>query len=493
MLNGVKMALPDNLGIASDYVHYGLWILLPVAGWAAESWMGRYRAVVTGLVMCALIIIIVQFAFIMLEFDWTPIPSFVLLIFSLIIGTFGFGCFHTIMLPFTLDQMIGASAEELSTAVQWYYWGYSIGLLIRDVLKCIPIPQFIDILPVVYLALGSLSFSAALIMDCLCHKQLDTHDKTGNPIKLIYQVLNYARKNKCPRLRSALTYIDEEHPSRIDFGKHKFGGPFTEEEVEDVKTVFRLAPLLISAFGLFLSLEFYDQFHLHIIPTTARTFLCVQHLKVIVFNGTPIILIPIYRLILYPFIHNCVQGISKITGTGLFICLVTTVLQLQILSIGHFYSNASHCIFNDFTESGTINVSLHWVLIIDLVNGVGVVLVMCSLFELIVAQTPNRMRGIMMGLLITVIGIGVFANALVTKTFQQFQTASPSCVFYYYLVLSLLLLLILTVFVILAKRYKLREREKHINIQAIVEEHYERYFDQEEQYMREAAQNMMTM
>ena len=32
---------------------------------------------------------------------------------------------------------------------------------------------------------------------------------------------------------------------RIDFGKDKFGGPFTEEEVEDVKTVLRLLPLLI--------------------------------------------------------------------------------------------------------------------------------------------------------------------------------------------------------------------------------------------------------
>ena len=39
--------------------------------------------------------------------------------------------------------------------------------------------------------------------------------------------------------------------------------------------------------------------------------------------------------------------------------------------------------------------------------------------------------------------------------------------------------------VILAKCYKLRERDRHINIQAIAEEHYERYFDQEEEYMRE--------
>ena len=36
----------------------------------------------------------------------------------------------------------------------------------------------------------------------------------------------------------------------------------------------------------------------------------------------------------------------------------------------------------------------------------------------------------------------------------------------------------------------LRERERLlVNLQAIVEEHYERYFDQVEEYMREAAAN----
>ena len=164
-----------------------------------------------------------------------------------ITSTIGGGSLYTNMLPFTLDQMIGASAEELSAAVQWYWWGSNIGILIKNILVCIPIPrqlQYLDIVPMVLLVLGSLSLSAALIMDCLCHKWLDTNDKTGNPIKLIFRVLNYARKNKYPRLRSAFTYIDEEQPSRLDFGKHKFGGPFTEEEVEDVKTIFRFLPLV---------------------------------------------------------------------------------------------------------------------------------------------------------------------------------------------------------------------------------------------------------
>ena len=153
------------------------------------------------------------------------------------------------MLPFTLDQMIGASAEELSAVVRWNYWELITGELIKKIHHCTSIPQqlqFLGIFPVVFLVLSSLCLSAVLIMDCLYHKWLITNDKTGNPIKLIFGVLNYARKNKYPRLRSAFTYIDEEQPSRLDFGKHKFGGPFTEEEVEDVKTIFRFLSLLVA-------------------------------------------------------------------------------------------------------------------------------------------------------------------------------------------------------------------------------------------------------
>ena len=64
-------------------------------------------------------------------------------------------------------------------------------------------------------------------------------------------------------------------------------------------------------------------------------------------------------------------------------------------------------------------------------------------------------------------------------------TENKHSTFYCYLALPPLAMLSLTIFIIVAKRYKLRERERHVNIQAIVEEHYERYLDQEEEYMRE--------
>ena len=133
-------------------------------------------------------------------------------------------------------------------------------------------------LPTILLTLSIFCLSAVLISDCLFHSWLDTNNKTANPIKLIYKVLNYARTTKYPKNRSAFTYLDEEHPSRLDFGKDKFGGPFTEEEVEDVKTVLRILPLLSGA-GVLLILANNGTFSLHTIPTTEHTHICVVGLQ----------------------------------------------------------------------------------------------------------------------------------------------------------------------------------------------------------------------
>ena len=55
---------------------------------------------------------------------------------------------------------------------------------------------------------------------------------------------------RSPVQRSALTYWENKLPSRIDFGKRKYGSPFTTEEVEDVKTFLQLCLLLISLSGI---------------------------------------------------------------------------------------------------------------------------------------------------------------------------------------------------------------------------------------------------
>uniref|UniRef100_A0A1X7U9L4 Uncharacterized protein n=1 Tax=Amphimedon queenslandica TaxID=400682 RepID=A0A1X7U9L4_AMPQE len=93
------------------------------------------------------------------------------------------------------------------------------------------------------------ALSLILVSHSLFKHKLENVSLIKNQVKLIVRVLCYARKHKYPENRSALTYWEEEAPSRLDLGKDKYGGSFTEEEVEDVKTFFRMLPLFIAVVG----------------------------------------------------------------------------------------------------------------------------------------------------------------------------------------------------------------------------------------------------
>ena len=85
--NSIKLSLPDYLRVGFDCTQLALYVLLPVTGWVGESWLGRYRAIVVGLIICTITLFLLQVAFIMLNLEWTPIPAFILTIVSLAFGT----------------------------------------------------------------------------------------------------------------------------------------------------------------------------------------------------------------------------------------------------------------------------------------------------------------------------------------------------------------------------------------------------------------------
>ena len=205
----------------------------------------------------------------------------------------------------------------------------------------------------------------------------------------------------------------------------------------------------------------------------------------------PLILIPAYRFIVFPLLHNHIPSLLKIVGASLVIIIIGNLLNLTVDTIEHLHSNNTQCMFNESETShgsaNSLSIPLYWLLIPAIVNGVGQTLLLCSSLEFVMAQSPSRMRGVMMGLATVFLGFGCLVVYGLQRVLAYFSNATPSCGFYYYLVLSILLIPSLVLFTIAAKRYKLRERDKHVNIQAIAEEHYERYLDQEEEYMREAA------
>ena len=90
--------------------------------------------------------------------------------------------------------------------------------------------------------------------------------------------------------------------------------------------------------------------------------------------------------------------------------------------------------------------------------GLGTVVTLLFGVEFAMAQTPNRMRGIMMGLVIIIITWSTLGSYLLTRTFHMLKVFIHSYMFYCYLALPPLAMLMLILFSIAAKRYKLRER-----------------------------------
>ena len=156
----------------------------------------------------------------------------------------GGSCYIACVLPFTADQLIGASGEQFSFGMYWVMWSVVIATH-TVLLTYVPLKNS----DIISQAVSFSCMSAVAFTFWYWKGTLNTIHQLTNPYKLIFKVLKYSWKHKYPERRSALTYWEDKYPSRIDLVMSKYGGPFTVEEVEDVKTFFRLLPVIFCAGG----------------------------------------------------------------------------------------------------------------------------------------------------------------------------------------------------------------------------------------------------
>ena len=54
----------------------------------------------------------------------------------------------------------------------------------------------------------------------------------------------FARQHKVPIHRSAFTYCEDDILTGLDLGKNKYGGPFTTEQVDNVKAFYGILKIV---------------------------------------------------------------------------------------------------------------------------------------------------------------------------------------------------------------------------------------------------------
>ena len=170
--------------------------------------------------------------------------------FAQIIFHFCLGVFEANAIQFGVDQLHFTPSDELSRFVHWYYWSTCAfqEILVLGLMHW----RLGSFIVMVWISCGSVAV-ALVIIHCSSKGFVLEPVGRANPIKHIINVLRYARQHTAPVFRSAFTY-GEGPPSRLDLAKERYGGPYTTEQVEDVKSFGHILLVLLSSFGICWSL-----------------------------------------------------------------------------------------------------------------------------------------------------------------------------------------------------------------------------------------------
>ena len=404
----------------------------------------------------------------------------------------GYGCFQGGIIQFGIDQLTDASTNEIKSFINWYVWGFiSSGVLANYISKCA------DKLIAPFCLSVTLSVVASLVF--ICNHVLIKEPVTQNPFKLIYHVVKYAKEHKFPRLRSAFTYCEDDIPSRIDLSKAKYGGPFTTEQVEDVKTFFRVLGLVLVAGAVFGITNEYD-FHIiivgKVIAEYANTYQFGKCSYTFLFTDTRYItvvfLIPLNEFLLDPIFHRCLPSNRRYWkvsfGMALQVARYAVLVTLVTLSRQHYIKadklsdNLTHpCMFQDsFINLATIPYEYRYYVLPEFIHAISHIMILVGAIEFLCSQVPYSMKGVIVGLLYTSY---VLALVLDKGILRIFKITSPSwntetlfsCGFWYLQLKAIFMLIIFLSIVLFSIVYKRRKREDVLpNEQIFAERYYSR-------------------
>ena len=508
--------------------------LYPISGFIADVCCGRFKTVIVSVYLIlfslvafcciALITIIEQvdihFTFHKIVYEEGALVCVIIfvVIFS-VLFIVGFAGYQANFIQLGLDQLLEAPSEYLGLFTHWATWALNISstlfITIMSLYWCLT-KYYSFTLTKVSLSIPFVQLLALLVLVLVTHwKRRWFYSEPGqyNPYRTVFKVLNFARKHKHPLQRSAFTYSDNYIPSRLDFAKERYGGPFTTEQVENVKTLLRLLLLLFSLGPTYVlevpaSLYFFAQFGRHIghnyVHHLQHHCSTEQLWSIMVENGglTAIfsnILIPVYIWCVFSVFRRKLPKMFTRLKLGIVLCLLGVVSMLFTDLAGHsIAASVDHatnkteltCMFKMIKTNHTLeyeSLEMNWSVLIlpSVFFGVGPLIVTATTLEFISAQSPHSMKGLLVGVSFAIRGFSqligylfIFPLSLAHHWERERGSSVISCGFIYLLISSIIGLSGLVLFSVIARKYKYRERDDENFSQKEVEEVYSRYLSQ---------------
>ena len=440
-----------------------------LCGWLADARFGKYRVFKTGSVV--LFSVEVMLCLCSLIFSNKLVPPVVIVVITrilLCLGLIGTACCIVTLLQLGLDQMPDASAANITSFISWFVCCFVTGLWVGDASYHL-LSNFLDPMSSSYntfIQIFSL-FPVLCMAIVLCTdfflspKLLIMEPKSPQTLKLIFRVLKFAAKHKAPVNRSALTYWEEDIPSRVDLGKSKYGGPFTTEQVEDVKTFLKLLAVSVPFVFILLSLCLLVGKPVYMFSHIMSPYSSVVlHYFTYNENWCVIIGTMFYEFVIYPFVGNKLPSILRRIGAVSFVVIVLSIVSLVVSIVCHYYNSVDPLVWHD--------------IVLQVVSGLSTMVLVSSALEFVCAQSPYNMRTLVTGYAILLLLSSELLGSLLRNIFDV-NCTGPYCSIILNSITVLLAVIGFLLHCILARWYKRRVRDDIYTPHRLVEEVYDRY------------------
>ena len=509
------LTLLQNTDLSNGVFVAPMFLFIPLAGWIGDVKRGRYKTLKGSLlfltimslipiaVSCVNLVLLKHPA--LFTHSGAKVVAIVLLFFLVVVSIIGFVSFAANVIPFAMDQLRDAPAQDSSVFISWYVWTLYLGLLTNQLIFLVisekdsmfKFPETSNIAITIFVAaLSVIVLTTLVIFRCLLQKWerwFNTEPCKVNPYKMVYEVTKFAYQHKIPIHRSAFTYCEDELPSRLDLGKSKYGGPFSTEQVEDVKVFYGILKVQVSI-GPVLYLansglidDSTLSFQLHSFGAFNSTnFATLSLINTAILYALIVVAIPSFLLLFkLPkfFSFSTFRSLTRLEMVSILI-LVIMLFKLGVNIAFHMeVGNNLSCVFRLSEDDPPAVFSLLEIVALLLVEDVlascSLMLLNVSFFEFICAQSPYSMKGMLIGLGFAIQGVFNLLGPALKIPFRDWKYSFFSCGFVYYsmnVVIGIFSFLLLTC---VAKRYKYRERDEPSRERQFAEEYYSRNIERE--------------
>ena len=441
-----------------------------LCGWLADARFGKYRVFKTGSIV--LFSVEVMLCLCSLVFSNKLVPPVVIVVITRIVlglGLIGTASCIVTSLQLGLDQMPNASAANITSFISWFVCCFFTGLWVGDASYHLlsnffdPMSSSYNSFIQIFSLFPVLCMAIVLCTDFfLSPKLLIMEPKSPQSLKLVFRVLKFAAKHKAPVNRSALTYWEEDIPSRIDLGKSKYGGPFTTEQVEDVKTFFKLLVVSFPFVCIVLSLCLLVGHPVYMFSRIIMSPYSSVVLHYFTYNECWCVIIGtlVYEFVIYPFVGNKLPSILRRIGADSFVVIVLSIMSLVVSIVSHYYNTVDPMVWHD--------------IVLQVFSGLSAMVLVSSALEFVCAQSPYNMRTLVTGYAVLLLVSSVLLGSLLRHV-SDVNCTGPYCSIILNSITVLLAVIGFLLHCILARWYKRRVRDDIYSPHRLVEEVYDRY------------------